>query len=454
MSQVVLISECFVQPKSEIQDSQKHHYFSPLALELLSLGNTQYGLLFKPSATFSSKNIYNNLQTSLSHALDFFYPLAGRFVTKKYEDEHSCSIFIDCRKGPGARLIHASALELSVADVAETSTDVPLVIQSFFDLGERQVNHDGHTRALLSLQLTELADGFFIGCCINHCIADGISLSHFLNILSQIFVSGAETTHVSRPPVFELPRSISESYPTLKLPFMEENEFITRFNESHLLRDRIFHFSASSMAKLKAKANAGAKNMLPTLSSYKALCGLIWRAITRARKLSCDEDTKFILTVNIRPRLNPPLSPDYFPNSVVLAIATAKVGELLTKDLGWATMLIHQQVEAVDDGAARKALVLSPGKSLTVEPPGHISFGANPIVMGGSPRFDFYGADFGFGKPVAVRTGYTNRDDGKLTSFPGCLGPNSVDLQVGIENMNDLLLDEEFMSYVSSASKS
>ncbi|XP_010694630.2 protein ENHANCED PSEUDOMONAS SUSCEPTIBILITY 1 [Beta vulgaris subsp. vulgaris] len=449
MSQVVLISECFVRPKSEIHHSEKDHYLSPMALELLSLGNTQYGLLFNTSSSSNTKNIFDNLQKSLSHALVYFYPLAGRLVTKKYEDEHSCSIFVDCRKGAGARLIHASALELSVADVAETSTDVPLVIQSFFDLGERQVNHDGHTRALLSVQMTNLADGLFIGCCINHCVGDGTSLSHFLNILSQIFVSGSETTHISRLPVFKLPLSISENYPTLKLPFLEENEVITRFNESHLLRDRIFHFSAASMAKLKAKANAEVKNMLPTLSSYKALCGLIWKAITRARKLSSDEDTRFILAVNIRPRLNPPLSPDYFANSFVTAVATAKVGELLAKDLGWATLLIHQEVEAVDDRAAREKLVLPPGKSPKVKRPGCKSYGANPVFMGGSPRFDFHGAEFGFGKSVTARTGYTNRTDGKLTSFPGCLGPNSVDLQVSLENMNELLLDEEFMNYVS-----
>ncbi|KNA06369.1 hypothetical protein SOVF_181650, partial [Spinacia oleracea] len=59
---------------------------------------------------------------------------------------------------------------------------------SFFDLGEKTVNYDGHTRPLLSIQVTELLDGVFIGFTMNHSIADGISLWHFISTLSEIFL--------------------------------------------------------------------------------------------------------------------------------------------------------------------------------------------------------------------------------------------------------------------------
>ncbi|XP_021745228.1 protein ENHANCED PSEUDOMONAS SUSCEPTIBILTY 1-like [Chenopodium quinoa] len=176
MSPVKLIKECFVRPKSDVDDSERYHYLSPLAFNLLSVRNTQYGLLFSTSS-YKSKNFFDNLKLSLSHALVHFYPLAGRLVTKTYDEQHSCFIFVDCKSGLGARLIHASSVDVSVDNMVNTSTYcVPLVIQSFFDLGERQANHDGQTRAL------------FIGCCINHCVVDGTSFSHFLNMLSTTSV--------------------------------------------------------------------------------------------------------------------------------------------------------------------------------------------------------------------------------------------------------------------------
>ncbi|KNA04600.1 hypothetical protein SOVF_198180 [Spinacia oleracea] len=446
---VKLISECFVRPESE---SEKYHYLSPLALKLLWLGNTQYGILFLTST--SKSKFFNKLKVSLSHALVHFYPLGGRLVSKN-DEEGSCSIFVDCHSGPGARLIHASALDMSVSDIVNPYNDdydVPLVVESFFDLGERQVNYDGHTRALLSVQMTELADGLFIGCCINHCVGDGTSLSLFLNMLSHIFVAGVDdVTTLPRLPVFKSPPSLSAGYPTIKLPLMEANDFISQFDESQLLRDGIFPFSVASMAKLKSKANTEANNTSPLISSFKALCGFLWISITRARNLSLDEETTFAIAVNIRSRLDPPLSPDFFANSFVGAAVTAKVGELLKNGLGWAAMLIHEEVEKVDDKAARQALVLPHGKTPIMESPGFISFGPNRVVIGGSPWFGFYGAEFGLGKPVAVRTGYTNRADGKLTAMPGRHGPGSVDLQVGLmpQYMSALLLDQEFINYVS-----
>lgn len=65
---------------------------------------------------------------------------------------------MDPNKGLGARFIHA-ILHLTVSDIL-SPTDVPLVVQTFFDQ-DRAVNHDGHTCNLLSVQVTEL---FHWGC--------------------------------------------------------------------------------------------------------------------------------------------------------------------------------------------------------------------------------------------------------------------------------------------------
>ncbi|KAJ0909408.1 putative transferase [Helianthus annuus] len=65
--------------------------------------------------------------------------------------------------------------------------------------------------------------------------------------------------------------------------------------------------------------------------------------------------------------------------------------------------------------------------------------------------FPMYDNDFGWGKPVAVRSGRANKFDGKISAFPGREGGGSVDLEVVLspETMAELEMDEEFMQYVS-----
>lgn len=79
-------------------------------------------------------------------------------------------------------------MDLAVSDIL-SSTDVHPAVRSFFDLGERTVNHDGHTKSLLSIQVRELLDGVFIGFTMNHSVVDGTSFIHFISTLSEIFRS-------------------------------------------------------------------------------------------------------------------------------------------------------------------------------------------------------------------------------------------------------------------------
>ena len=52
------------------------------------------------------------------------------------------------------------------------------------------------------------------------------------------------------------------------------------------------------------------------------------------------------------------------------------------------------------------------------------------MVIGGSHRFDMYGPEFGLGRAAAVRMGYANKDNGKVTANPGREGGGSVDLEI------------------------
>ena len=223
ISTVKHISECFIRPKCDLEGAANPIYLSPMELACLSVHYNQKGLLFvKPD--YPMANLLENLKHSFSIALVHFYPLAGQLETRVDEDQHASLVYIACNKGPGAKLIHATT-EMKISDILSPKY-VPDVVQaSFFDL-DRVVSHEGHTRPLLSIQVTELVDGVFIGCSINHACADGNSIWHFFNMWSEIFMANGETdTQISRPPIHErwFPDGTG---PIIKLPYTDPDEVI------------------------------------------------------------------------------------------------------------------------------------------------------------------------------------------------------------------------------------
>ncbi|KAG6591389.1 putative acetyltransferase, partial [Cucurbita argyrosperma subsp. sororia] len=442
---VRLISDCFIKPHTTPDESKHPYYLSPWDLLMLSVQYIQKGLLYsKPSAAVDDggrfiNDLLKKLKHSLSIALVHFYPLAGRLATIRYEDEGSSLVYVDCNNSPGARFIHAR-LDMTISDIL-SPTNVPLIVQSFFD-HDRAVNYEGHSRPLLSIQVTELLDGVFIGCSINHSIVDGSSYWHFFNMWSEIFQADDGNFSISRPPV--LPRWFPETHgPILKLPFTEPDQFISRF-EAPQLRERIFHISPESLAILKARANTEHKTN--KISSFQSLSALVWRSITRARGLSPDQTTGCRLATNNRSRLNPPLPENYFGNSIQAIRAVATVKELLENNLGWAAWKLHEAVVSHDDEKVRNHVnkwLESPFVYQIAQ-----LFDPLSVMMGSSPRFNKYGNVFGMGKALALRSGYAHKFDGKVSCYPGSEGGGSIDLELCLppDFMSALEADEEFMN--------
>ncbi|KAJ0794937.1 putative shikimate O-hydroxycinnamoyltransferase [Helianthus annuus] len=438
-----LISECFIKPLDELSPEAKQPiHFTPFELAWLNFKYSQRGLLFRkpPSPdSFSITTFLNHLQQSLSATLTHFYPLAIRFATRKQENPPSYFIYLDPENSPGAKFIYAKA-GATVSDVLDPP-DVPLLVHSFFDLNNA-ICYDGHTLPLLSIQVTELVDGIFIGCSFNHMVTDGTSLWHFMAAWSEIFRSGGQS--VSRPPVFK--RWVLDGYdPIINLPYNHQDQFIERF-ENQTFKERFFSFSSTAISKLKATANSECNTQ--NISSLQAVIALLWRCITRARCLPHDCEITCSLMFSTRARLNPPLSDDYFGNPVHIVGGKATVGDLLAHGLGWAAFRLHESLINHDDKAIKEE-VESWIKSPVIYKRIHL-FGANLVRAASSPRFDMYGCEFGLGKALAVRSGCTNKCDGKITMHPGREGGGSMDVEVCLlpEYMENIQSDQELMSYL------
>ncbi|OMO82637.1 Transferase [Corchorus capsularis] len=445
------ISECFVKPHSVSEESKHPYYLTPWDLAMISVEYVQKGLLFaKPRDKDQEdlmKNILERLKQSLSLALVHFYPLTGRLVTKKEENQNPpCYyVFVDCNNSPGAKLVHATAVDMTVSDVV-FPTYVPLVVRYFFDL-DGAINHGSNP--LLSIQVTELVDGVFIGCSMNHAIVDGTSFGHFFNALSEIFQGDENNVRkISRLPMLKkwFPNG---HVPLISLPFTHQDDQSITKSEAPQLLERIFHFSEESIAKIEAKANW--ESNTTKISSFQSLSAFLWRSITKARGFHSDRITNCKLAIDNRSRLEPTLSKDFFGNLYQTVKAVATAGELLEHNLGWAAWKLHQAEVNHTDKSVHE-FVNDWVRSHFVYQLGQL-FNSSSVMIGNSPRFNNYGNEFGLGKALTLRSGSGNKLDGKVTLYQGRESEGSMDLEVCLpaHSMHDLESDEEFMSFVSSS---
>ncbi|KAK9742402.1 hypothetical protein RND81_03G169900 [Saponaria officinalis] len=481
-TEVAIISKSTVIPSqpSTLDDLK----LSVSDLPMLSCHYIQKGGLFtRPPFEFSK--LVTLVKDGLAVALSHFPAMAGRLKT-----DEAGYVYITCNDA-GVDFIHAVARDVCVRDVVG-GDDVPEVVKRFFTY-DRTVSYKGHFQPILAVQVTELVDGVFIGCSVNHSVTDGTSFWNFFNTFAEV-CRGVKK--ITKSPEFSR-NSVLVSPAVLNIP--AGGPTVT-FNENEPLRERIFKFSRESILMLKSKVNckkigddydrdrisavellgkqsndpwketktvsklenwlrnavAVSKPKIATetdtneveISSFQSLCALLWRCVTRARKMDESRTTTFRMAVNCRHRLEPKLDPLYFGNAIQSIPTITTVGDVMSRDLRWAAEQLNKNVKAHDDKTVRKYIGDWESNPRTF-PLGN--FDGGMITMGSSPRFPMYDNDFGWGRPVAVRSGRANKFDGKISAFPGRDGGGSVDLEVVLspETMAGLESDPEFMQYVS-----
>ncbi|KAL2894787.1 hypothetical protein RDABS01_010696 [Bienertia sinuspersici] len=338
------ITECYIKPKNEVQESKQPYYLSPFDLVLLSCHYNQKGLLYaKPNQ--ESFNIHNFLQTlkdSLAQTLVHFYPLAGQLDTLIDKRQH--------------KMLH----------IWNTWSEI-----------HRRIN-------------------------INN--------------------NGVEQISISRPLCHK--RWIPDGYgfKDLFLPYTTPSEFIYRYSlprpsfviykyQPPQLQERLFHFSSETIAKLKSRSHQEICNSSIKISSFRALTAFIWKSIIRAKGLKRDQTTHCHLVANNRPRLDPPFPEGYFGNALGVLASTTTVAELLNQNLGKTALMLHKRKQYSADRKLAE----------------------------------------GIGKPIAVRSGFPNKFDGKVIFYPGYEGGASVDIEIcfSCHSMRALECDEEFMPAIN-----
>ncbi|XP_031481044.1 uncharacterized acetyltransferase At3g50280-like [Nymphaea colorata] len=415
---------------SHAEGSRRRWELTAWDVAMLSTPYIQKGLLFPmpPGPLYAA---IQHLKSSLSRCLLHFPFLAGRLAT-----DLETTTFVDC-SDQGVQFDVAAADGVHVSDLASAG-EIPAVVNSFFPLADGTViGFDGYSLPLLAVQVTELSDGVFVGCSFNHVMGDGESFWHFFKSWSEI-TSGSEI--ISRAPLTERPPIHHECG---RIRFLVSEEHMARFS-SPPLRVRFFRFSRNAIVCLKAKANRQLRPEVGDISSLQALTALMWRCITRARRLPVDQTTTCKMAIGNRTRLDPPLPAGYFGNCMEAIAVKAVVGELLAQELGWAARALHDRIKGHTNLSARK-FVEEWVKRPSVY---HGLFEGNGVMVGSSPRYEIYGIDFGWGSGVTVLSGAANKYDGKMSAYRGKGG---IDLEVCLfpHFMSALESDGELLDMLS-----
>jgi len=436
--------------KGEEEEIIEVIHLTPWDLRLISIDYIQKGILL-PKPPAGGDVLVTALATSFARALGRFYSFAGRLAADEREDG-TVTLSLLCT-GEGAEFVHATAPDVTVDDIV-ASLYIPQAVWAFYPLQE-VLSADATLKhlPLVAVQVTELADGVFIGISMNHSAGDGTAFWHFFNTWSEIHRRGGGTVHDLSAPAPVLWRWFVETSPVpIPMPFKKLQDIVRRF-ERTTVQECFFTFSTASVKKLKARANdemAGSTAATASISSLQAVLAHLWRAACRARRLPPEQGTFYSVVVGCRGRVNG-IPAGYVGNAMVFGRAEATVGEIEDKGLGWTAWLLNRAVESFDEEGMRKSLerwVREPDFTYM----GNLSSGGTALVTGSSPRFDVFGNDFGWGKPVAVRSGSGNKADGKATVYEGPERGGSMSLEVCMapDALARLIDDKEFMEAVSS----
>ncbi|KAL1370813.1 hypothetical protein HN51_001005 [Arachis hypogaea] len=426
MESIRVISTSLVQaPNQSNESTEEKIHLTPWDLIFLPLETIQKGLLFqKPTKTEHHHTPFqiNNLKHSFSTTLAFFPPLTGRFVITHHNEDKDATCHILCNN-QGALFVHAVAENTTVNDILQAKY-VPSIVHSFFQLNGVH-NHQGTSQPLFAAQVTELVDGVFIGCTLNHTLGDGRSFWHFVNSWAEISRSGFNNKP-SKLPSLERAFLVNDVELPIRFPFIEK-DFEIIPNPEPPLPERFFHFTKEKIARLKAKANAEAGTEKIKISSLQSLLTHLWISVYRCKRVDPEDELSYFISLGVRPRLVPQLPESYFGNAAIFDSVRMRARELLEGGIGKCALEMNKMIASYTDEKVRSHFEswLRNPTLFTLERVAN----SNSLTTSSSPRFDVYGNDFGWGKPVAVRSGVANKRAGKMTVFAGN-EEGSIDLEV------------------------
>ena len=361
-----VISKGFIKPSVPTPDHLRHYQLS--YLDQIAPSTFIPMVLFYKS-NLPRQELCNRLKKSLSEVLTHFYPLAGRVKSKSH---------VDCTD-EGAYYFE-SDVKCKLSYVFENLNSNE-VLERFLPPLEFS---DSNGMALV-LQLTFFECGSVaIGVKISHEIADGLSFFIFVRDWAAIARGDAHF----RPPVL----GSAKLFPPRDLSSLPSNNGTSR----KLVTER-FEFDAAKIEYLLNKYSDDTKGGRSRPTRFEALATFIWNRfmVSTQPKEVGDRIYTVRTPVNIRPRMQPPITENYFGNISIVAVSS--VPSLQTNDGNYnIASSLRNAVKQMNPGFVKK---LQNGE---LDPLQQTNNGKEviPLVFTKLSRFPLHELDFGWGSPL------------------------------------------------------
>nr|GLL34787.1 anthocyanin 5-aromatic acyltransferase-like [Ipomoea trifida] len=362
------------------------------------------------SRTHFLETLIPAMKHSLSLTLRHYSPLAGKVIVSadnsilpeiRYEEGDTVPLVLAECEGDFGHL---------TSDDAKSCTDFHPLVPA---LPPASRAPDGSTAVpLLALQVTLFPDvGICVGVTNHHAAGDASSIFGFMKAW-EFFSNLADknSSPVSLPPEFvpSYDRTVIRAPKGLESLFWDNIKNIniedTHVHRLPLITNRArvtYILTRDDIQRLKNHILAH-RPELKHVSSFTLISSYLWTCLVKSRyiaetdNIDDDEDELFGCAAECRARLDPPLPENYFGNCLTAVIGFAK-----TKQLTGQKALVDAAA-VIGDSIRRQLYDKESGLFKGAEDWFALLSAAKPdrsLSVAGSPKFDYYELDFGWGRP-------------------------------------------------------
>ncbi|KAI3464101.1 hypothetical protein Pfo_020764 [Paulownia fortunei] len=355
-----IVEQCQVAPSSGAATEQLLPllHFDTVWLPFHPLENLFF-YSFQCSESHFLDTIVPNLKNSLSLTLKHFPPLAGNII------------FPLTSGMPVSHYVAGDSISLTIA----------LSNADFIHL-TGNLSRDADEFHYFVPQLPPAA--YLVSICIgftnHHAIADGATLLGFVQAWASINKFNGDEHLIALGEKYLPMVSSTISLPTYKV----RGTFVLSEAEIQKLKNFVLN----------------KKPAIARVSSFMVVCAHVWTCLAKSgaaagEEVADDEPEYLTCPADCRARLNPPLPDTYFGNCLALVLAESTHGKLKGNE-GFVAAA-QATGEAIQKIVNNGREILHGSENRLLE--SRKLNGKRVLGVAGSPRFDLYGTDYGWGRP-------------------------------------------------------
>ncbi|XP_074356857.1 phenolic glucoside malonyltransferase 1-like [Apium graveolens] len=408
---VTVLEHCRVSPPLDPSITQTIlplTFFDLMALNWPPLGRVLF-YDFPCSTTEFMQTLVPHLKKSLAFAFKYYFPFCGNLITPTNLANGTA---------PALRYLDNDSVLLTMAEFSgatsqgfkHLSGNHPRDVDEFFALVPKLPGGDTHTvedgtiniSPVLSIQLTLFPDqGFSIGFTNSHVAADGKTMSNFIRTWASINAKQLNGEHdcdsLDTLPFYD--RSVIKEPKGIASLFIRAQHENSKalLSARPLQEDRVQATFVMNIAQIQGLKNL-VLDQIPRVSAFIVACAYVWTCMAKARVSlghETEEEEHLIFGMDARARLDPPIPANYFGNAVLGCWNTLKTRQLVGEDGFYSAV---QQIRKVLDEKINNEEGVLKGLETHFEKP-KVTKGQTKLGVSGSPKFDYYSTDFGWGKP-------------------------------------------------------